>query len=115
MKIGLGLYRDSLTADNFQFAVQAGATHIVAHMTNYFRGRDPSISSGDDSEGPMEQPNSGERGGQQEQSADGKASGGNRPQKPQQTEPQQKNGEQENGEQGDAQPGQQGGAASGSA
>ena len=51
MKIGLGLYRDSLTADNFQFAVQAGATHIVAHMTNYFRGRDPSISSGDDSEG----------------------------------------------------------------
>jgi mannonate dehydratase len=51
MKIGLGLYRDSLSADNFQFAVQAGATHIVAHMTNYFRGRDPSISSGDDSEG----------------------------------------------------------------
>jgi mannonate dehydratase len=51
MKIGLGLYRDSLTPDNFQFATQAGATHIVAHMTNYFRGKDPSISSGDDSEG----------------------------------------------------------------
>lgn len=48
MKIGLGLYRDSLTPDNFQFAVQAGATHVVAHMTNYFQGRDPSISSGDD-------------------------------------------------------------------
>lgn len=51
MKIGLGLYRDSLTADNFQFARQAGATHVVAHMTNYFQGKDPSISSGDDAEG----------------------------------------------------------------
>lgn len=51
MKIGLGLYRNSLTPDNFEFAVQAGATHIVAHMTNYFRGRDPRISGGDDSDG----------------------------------------------------------------
>jgi mannonate dehydratase len=51
MKIGLGLYRDSLTPDNFQFATQAGATHIVAHLTNYFRGKDPSISRGDDAEG----------------------------------------------------------------
>ena len=51
MKIGLGLYRDSLTPDNFQFATQAGATHIVAHLTNYFRGRDPTISIGDDSTG----------------------------------------------------------------
>lgn len=48
MKIGLGLYREMLTPDNYQFAVQAGATHIVAHMTNYFRGRDPKISGGDD-------------------------------------------------------------------
>jgi len=39
MKIGLGLYRESLTPDNFRFARQAGATHIVAHLTNYFRGR----------------------------------------------------------------------------
>ncbi|MBC7738673.1 MAG: mannonate dehydratase, partial [Candidatus Saccharibacteria bacterium] len=51
MKIGLGLYRESLTQDNFQFATQAGATHIVAHMTNYFRGKDPAISRGDDAEG----------------------------------------------------------------
>lgn len=51
MKIGLGLYREMLTPDNFQFAVQAGATHIVAHMTNYFRGRDPKISGGDDAMG----------------------------------------------------------------
>lgn len=48
MKIGLGLYREMLTPDNFRFAVQAGATHIVAHMTNYFGGRDPKISAGDD-------------------------------------------------------------------
>ncbi len=51
MKIGLGLYRESLTPDNFQFATQAGATHIVAHMTNYFRGKDPQLSNGDDLEG----------------------------------------------------------------
>ena len=36
MKVGLGLYRHMLTADNFRFAKQAGATHIVAHWTNYF-------------------------------------------------------------------------------
>lgn len=50
MKIGLGLYRESLTSDNFRFARQAGATHIVAHLTNYFRGRDPSLSAGSLSE-----------------------------------------------------------------
>lgn len=37
MKLGLGLYRHMLTPDNYQFAVQAGATHIVAHLTNYFQ------------------------------------------------------------------------------
>ncbi len=36
MKIGLGLYRHMLTDDNFRFARQAGATAIVAHLTNYF-------------------------------------------------------------------------------
>ncbi|MDX8498821.1 mannonate dehydratase [Mesorhizobium sp. VK4C] len=51
MKIGLGLYRESLTPDNFRFARQAGATHIVAHLTNYFRGRDPSLSAGCAKEG----------------------------------------------------------------
>ncbi len=51
MKIGLGLYRESLTPDNFRFARQAGATHIVAHLTNYFSGRDPSLSSGNDLSG----------------------------------------------------------------
>lgn len=36
MKIGLGLYRHMLTKDNFRFARQAGCTHIVAHLVNYF-------------------------------------------------------------------------------
>ena len=48
MKLGLGLYRDSLTADNFRFARQAGCSHIVAHLTNYFAGASPDVSSGDD-------------------------------------------------------------------
>lgn len=51
MKIGLGFYRSQLTQDNFRFAVQAGATHVVAHLTNYFAGRDPKIFSGDPREG----------------------------------------------------------------
>lgn len=40
MKLGLGLYRQMLTPDNFRFARQAGATHIVAHLTDYFRTPD---------------------------------------------------------------------------
>jgi mannonate dehydratase len=36
MKLALGLYRQMLTAENFRFARQAGATHIVAHLTDYF-------------------------------------------------------------------------------
>ncbi len=38
MKLGLGLYRHMLTPDNFRFAKQAGATHIVAHYVDYFKG-----------------------------------------------------------------------------
>ena len=36
MKIGFGLYRHMLTRDNLQFARQAGATHIVVHLVDYF-------------------------------------------------------------------------------
>lgn len=45
MKIGLGLYRHMLTPDNFRFARQAGATHIVAHLVDYFASgpRIPSV------------------------------------------------------------------------
>jgi mannonate dehydratase len=38
MKLGLGLYRHMLTRENYQFARQAGATHIVAHLVDYFKG-----------------------------------------------------------------------------
>jgi mannonate dehydratase len=38
MKLGLGLYRHLLNPENFRFARQAGATHIVAHLVDYFRG-----------------------------------------------------------------------------
>ncbi len=38
MKLGLGLYRHMLTRENFLFARQAGATHLVVHLVDYFRG-----------------------------------------------------------------------------
>ena len=38
MKLGLGLYRHMLTPENFAFAKQAGATHIIAHLVDYFKG-----------------------------------------------------------------------------
>lgn len=38
MKLGLGLYRHMLVRENLQFARQAGATHIVAHLVDYFKG-----------------------------------------------------------------------------
>jgi len=46
MKVGLGLYRNSLNLKNYKFAKQIGTTHIVAHLTNYFSGNNPEISSG---------------------------------------------------------------------
>jgi mannonate dehydratase len=44
MKTGLGLYRHMLTNENFRFARQVGATHIIAHMTDYFK-QAPTIPS----------------------------------------------------------------------
>lgn len=35
MKLGLGMYPNLLTPENFRFARQAGATHIVAHLPGY--------------------------------------------------------------------------------
>lgn len=40
MKLGLGLYRDRLTKDNYQFAKQAGCSHIVVHLVDYYNGID---------------------------------------------------------------------------
>ncbi|MGA2412979.1 MAG: mannonate dehydratase [Candidatus Sulfotelmatobacter sp.] len=36
MKIGLGLYRHMLTRDSYDFARQAGCTHVVVHLVDYF-------------------------------------------------------------------------------
>lgn len=36
MKLGLGLYRHMLTDENYRFARQAGATHLVVHLVDYF-------------------------------------------------------------------------------
>ena len=48
MKLGLGLYRHLLTRENFEFAQQAGATHIVAHLVDYFRGAPDQHGAGGD-------------------------------------------------------------------
>lgn len=40
MKLGLGLYRHQLNRDHYRFAKQCGATHIVAHCTDYFNRGD---------------------------------------------------------------------------
>lgn len=46
MKLGLGLYRGLLTDENFRFARQAGVTHLVVHLVDYFNGANPTLSSG---------------------------------------------------------------------
>lgn len=47
MKLGLGLYRDSLTDENLRFARQLGVTHLVVHLVDYFKGTNPDLASGD--------------------------------------------------------------------
>jgi mannonate dehydratase len=37
MKIGLGLYRHMLTSEYYDFARQAGCTHVIIHLVDYFR------------------------------------------------------------------------------
>ncbi len=44
MKLGLGLYKSILTASNFNFARQAGATHIVAQLVDYIKGDNPTLT-----------------------------------------------------------------------
>ncbi len=45
MKLGLGLYRAMITRENFQFAKQAGVTHVVVHLVDYFN-QSSSLSTG---------------------------------------------------------------------
>src|SRR5689334_24347100 len=63
MKLGLGLYRYMLTPENFQFARQAGATHLVVHLVDYFKGgahnpRDSQPTGGDSGWGLAGDPSS---------------------------------------------------------
>lgn len=37
MKVGLGLYCHMLTCDYYDFARQAGCTHVVVHLVDYFK------------------------------------------------------------------------------
>jgi len=37
MKLGVGLYRHMLNDEHFAFAVQAGCTHVIAHLVDYFK------------------------------------------------------------------------------
>ena len=37
MKLGLGLYRHMLNDEYYAFAVQAGCTHVIVHLVDYFR------------------------------------------------------------------------------
>ncbi len=38
MKLGLGLYRHMLNREHYDFAVQAGCTHVIIHLVDYFHG-----------------------------------------------------------------------------
>ena len=51
MYLGLGLYRDSLTDENLAFARQAGVTHVVVHLVDYFSGKNPSLCTGTELDG----------------------------------------------------------------
>jgi mannonate dehydratase len=44
VKLGLGLYNHTMTPDNFRFAKQAGATHLVIHTPIFRHGGDPHAS-----------------------------------------------------------------------
>lgn len=46
MKLGLGLYRHMLSRENFRFARQAGATHLVIHLVDYFKSQSHKDSAG---------------------------------------------------------------------
>jgi mannonate dehydratase len=45
MKLGLGLYKSILNKDNYRFAKQAGATHLVIQLVDYVKGgRNPNLT-----------------------------------------------------------------------
>lgn len=60
MKLGFGLYKHMLTEDNYRFARQCGATHLVIHLVDYFpksSARDNQPVGGEQGWGPAGDPN----------------------------------------------------------
>ncbi len=48
MKLGIGLYKNMLNRQHFQFARQCGCTHVIIHLANYYTGDDKSIVTATD-------------------------------------------------------------------
>lgn len=48
MKLGLGLYKHMLTRDNFKFAKQAGCTHLIVHLADYYSKQSGVVTATDD-------------------------------------------------------------------
>lgn len=47
MKLGFNLYKHMLTPENFKFARQCGATHVVVHLVDYFKKETKTVQSDD--------------------------------------------------------------------
>ena len=46
MKLGLGLYKSVLNKENYRFAKQAGATHLVVQLVDYIKGgKNPDLTN----------------------------------------------------------------------
>lgn len=52
MKLGIGLYRHMLNEEYYAFALQAGCTHIIAHLVDYFKGGEHNPSNNQPTGGP---------------------------------------------------------------
>lgn len=57
MKIGFNLYRHMLTEENFRFARQCGATHLILHLVDYFDGKDQVVQNPNDILAPFDSGN----------------------------------------------------------
>lgn len=53
MKLGLGLYPRLLTPENFRFARQVGATHIVAHLPDWSASGQRQVPAGQELQSPI--------------------------------------------------------------
>jgi mannonate dehydratase len=62
MKVGLGLYRHMLTREYYDFAAQAGCTHVVVHLVDYFN--QGSTNQGSDDQRSTDQSSTNPRGNQ---------------------------------------------------